>query len=319
MGSELKLSRFVHAFDIEDSLALFHSFRVDTVFLPKESRDLLDRLRLGVSPTEARKMFGTKSTKTLTDKYFLVDSSYDEIAELQKCVRKDVSGTYFHTMYLLLAEPCNLDCGYCFFQDEMPVRKTGDRIMKESTAKNALDLFSTWAEKKQPATIILYGGDPLINMRTLKFAISYTDQLVSEGKLHADTVVSIVCNGTLINEDFVEFLKSFGRRVSLGISLDGPRHIHDFWRKDKKKRGSYDRAIAGYTLAKEGGLSPSISCTLAPNNLPEIDAITDWLIEMEPAGMSFNLLADTSKLHMDAKYAEDATNAMIRAFKRLSV
>lgn len=317
MKSTLKLSRFVHLFDIEDSLALFHSFCVDTVFLPKEFRDSLDALKQGVPITEARKMLGAKSVMILVEKHFLVDASLDEMVELRECVRKDVEGTYIHTMYLLLAEPCNLACKYCFFEDGMPVKKTGDRYMKEQTAKNALDLFCSWAEKKQPATILLYGGDPLINMKALKFAITYTDQLVGEGKLHPDSVVSIVCNGTLINQGFVDLLKNFGRRVTLGVSLDGPCHIHDRWRVDKKGGGSYDRAIAGYLLAKAAGINPSISCTLPPDSLGEIDSIVDWIIEMSPAAMSFNLMTDTSILHMDENYAEKATAAMIGAFKQL--
>lgn len=317
MESVLRLSRFVHLFDVEDSLALFHSFRVDTVFLPRESRDSLTILKQGVPMADAKKMLGIRSVNLLVEKRFLVEGSFDEVSELRKCANKSVEGTYIHTMYLLLAEPCNLDCSYCFFEDGMPVKRVGDRFMKEQTAKNALDLFSVWAEKNQPASILLYGGDPLINMKALRYAITYTDRLVNEGRLHPETLVTIVCNGTLISQRFVEFIKQYKHRVRLGVSLDGPRHIHDRWRVDKKGRGSYDRALAGYLLAKDAGLIPSISCTLTPDSLADIDEITDWIIEMSPSAMSFNLMTDTSELHMDDDYAQEATTAMIKAFRRL--
>lgn len=317
MGT-LRFSRFVHMFDVGDSIALFHSTNVDTLFVPKTASEVINVLRQGRPKTELEGVFGRRQLQKLVKRGFIVAGECDEAQEINRLVKQDVEGVYLHTIYLLLAEPCNLRCSYCFFEDRMPTKRLGDRYMKEATLKNALDRFSTWATtSNQPATVLLYGGDPLMNMPALRYAIGYTDELARSGRLHLESSVAIVCNGTLINKDFVEFVGRYEDRTSLSVSLDGPPQLHDKWRVDADGKGTYARSLTGYRLAQEAGLSPSISCTLAPDNLDEIDAITDWLIELHPNGMSFNMMTDTSVIHVDSAYARNATEAMIRAFMRL--
>lgn len=317
MGKMLRLSRFVHSFDVEDSIALFHSINIDTLFVPNTAKEVIEELKQARPGASLRDLFGKKQLADLIKRGFIVGESHNEADDIKRLVEEDVVGVYLHTIYLLLSEPCNLHCGYCFFEDQMPTKRSGDRYMRLETVKNALDRFSEWAAPNQPATVLLYGGDPLMNMPALRYAISYTDELAKSQRLHPESSVAIVCNGTLINGKFVEFVGQHRDRVSLSVSLDGPKELHDKWRVDTKDRGSYDRALAGYRLAQEAGLKPAISCTLPPDNLSEIERVIDWLIDLRPNGMSFNMMTDTSEIHVDQAYASGATSAMIRAFVRL--
>lgn len=317
MGKLLRLSRFVHSFDVEDSIALFHSINIDILFVPNTARGIISELQQVMQKTDLEDIFGQRQLSQLIKRGFIIAQNYDEVGEIERLVEKDVLGVYLHTIYLLLSEPCNLQCGYCFFEDQMPQKRLGDRYMREATVKNALDCFATWATPKQPATVLLYGGDPLMNMPALRYAIAYTDELSKSRLLHPESSVAVVCNGTLIGKDFADFVGQYKDRVSLSVSLDGPWELHDKWRVDGRGKGTYTRALAGYRLAQEVGLKPAISCTLPPDNLSEIDKIIDWLIELRPNGMSFNMMTDTSVIHVDGTYASNATSAMIEAFIRL--
>jgi uncharacterized protein len=56
-------------------------------------------------------------------------------------------------------------------------------------------------------------------------------------------------NGMLINDDWCSLFKRWGIRI--GISIDGPKEIHDAHRVDRSKRGTYDRVMRGIAKLQE--------------------------------------------------------------------
>jgi uncharacterized protein len=67
---------------------------------------------------------------------------------------------------------------------------------------------------------------------------------------------SIQTNATLITPEWAEFLKANGFNV--GVSLDGPREIHDAARVDARGRPTFDRVVAGIELLREAGVPFSV-------------------------------------------------------------
>jgi len=63
---------------------------------------------------------------------------------------------------------------------------------------------------------------------------------------------SIQTNGTLLTDEWCQFLKQNNWLV--GISIDGPKEIHDVFRKDASGRGSFDRVMAGIRLLQKHGV-----------------------------------------------------------------
>ncbi|MFV1005259.1 radical SAM protein, partial [Klebsiella pneumoniae] len=59
-------------------------------------------------------------------------------------------------------------------------------------------------------------------------------------------------NGTLLDDDWGRFLKEHGFLV--GISIDGPREMHDAYRVDKGGKGSFDRVMHGLSALRENGV-----------------------------------------------------------------
>jgi uncharacterized protein len=59
-------------------------------------------------------------------------------------------------------------------------------------------------------------------------------------------------NGTLLNDDWCRFLKA--ENFLVGISIDGPEHLHDAYRLDRKGQPTYRKVIRGIELCKKHGV-----------------------------------------------------------------
>jgi uncharacterized protein len=59
-------------------------------------------------------------------------------------------------------------------------------------------------------------------------------------------------NGTLLDDEWGEFLGAHGFLV--GLSIDGPRRLHDTFRVDKKQNATFDRTMAGLAILKKHGV-----------------------------------------------------------------
>jgi uncharacterized protein len=67
---------------------------------------------------------------------------------------------------------------------------------------------------------------------------------------------SIQTNGTRITPEWARFLRV--NDVSVGVSLDGPRAIHDRYRRYASGRGSFDDVLAGMNMLQEYGVDHSV-------------------------------------------------------------
>ena len=145
----------------------------------------------------------------------------------------------------LLAKPtgaiCNLDCTYCFFLSK-------EMLYPGSRFRMADDLLETYlrqlieAHARSPEVAVAWqGGEP--TMMGLEF-FRRSVELAEELRLpHQRLVYTIQTNGTLLDDEWGAFFKEHDFLV--GLSIDGPREIHDAFRVDKGGKGSFDRVMAG--------------------------------------------------------------------------
>lgn len=145
----------------------------------------------------------------------------------------------------LLAKPtgaiCNLDCEYCFFLSK-------EMLYPGSRFRMADDLLETYlrqlieAHARSPeVTVAWQGGEP--TMMGLEFFRRSVELAERHRMPHQRIVYTIQTNATLIDDEWAGFFKEAGFLV--GVSIDGPREIHDTYRVDKGGKGSFDRVMAG--------------------------------------------------------------------------
>jgi uncharacterized protein len=157
---------------------------------------------------------------------------------------------------LKVASRCNLDCAYCY------VYNKGDDSWRDRPALMPEEVFEAAVERirrhceasKQTRLVVLFhGGEPLL-VGPRRFS-RCCERLRSalEGVVEATIVVQT--NGVLIDARWTEvFIR---HSVSVGVSIDGPRHLHDAYRVDHRGRGSYDCVTVGVRHLLEAELPVS--------------------------------------------------------------
>jgi len=133
---------------------------------------------------------------------------------------------------------CNLKCKYCFYHDVAENRLTAnygmmDTGLLEEIVKKALEYAD------QVCTFAFQGGEP--TLRGLDF---YKKLIEFENKYNIKNVKInnvLQTNGLMIDEEWAAFLEE--NKFLVGISLDGPKEIHDLNRLGINGEGSFNRAM----------------------------------------------------------------------------
>lgn len=164
---------------------------------------------------------------------------------------------------LHVSNVCNLNCLYCYAHDN----ETTKDVMELDIMKKSIDRF--FELKKDYIKIEFHGGEPLLQYKTIKEGCKYAKLISKETNKKVE--FSMQSNLTFLNEECLEFLKEYG--VQLRISLDGPRQINDFYRKDLSGKGTYDRVKENLDILNRNGIYPEVVSVVTNKNI-------DKLIEM---------------------------------------
>jgi len=154
----------------------------------------------------------------------------------------------------LLAKPtgavCNLDCTYCFFLSK-------EMLYPGSRFRMADDLLETYlrqlieAHARAPEVVVAWqGGEPtMMGLDFFRRSVELAGAMKRPGQ---QIVHTIQTNGTLIDDDWAEFFAEHGFLV--GLSIDGPREIHDTYRVNKAGRGSFGQVMNGLAVLRRHGV-----------------------------------------------------------------
>jgi uncharacterized protein len=166
----------------------------------------------------------------------------------------------------LLAKPtgavCNLDCSYCFFLSK-------EMLYPGSRFRMADELLETYlrqlieAHAGAPEVMIAWqGGEPtLMGLDFFRRSVELTEQHLAPGQR---AVITIQTNGTLLDAEWCEFFKE--NDVLVGISIDGPREIHDAFRVNKGGKGSFDEVMRGLGHLRAAGVDWNVLTTVHAMN-----------------------------------------------------
>jgi serine-type anaerobic sulfatase-maturating enzyme len=156
------------------------------------------------------------------------------------------AATGFH----LLAKPtgavCNLDCNYCFFLSKESLYP-GSRFRMSEDLQEAYIRQLLEAHSAAPEVVVAWqGGEPtLMGLEFFRSAIEIEHRYVRPGQTVVNTIQT---NGTLIDDAWAAFFKEHDFLV--GISIDGPREIHDRYRVDKGGKPTFERVRVGLERLK---------------------------------------------------------------------
>ncbi|MCX5900879.1 MAG: anaerobic sulfatase maturase [Proteobacteria bacterium] len=130
--------------------------------------------------------------------------------------QKQSSAQGIHVVAKPIGPACNLNCEYCFYLEKQALFSEGEQY--EPTLLG-IDFFRRVIELQRP----------FLKQKTISN--------------------SLQTNGTLLTDEWCAFLKANGFMV--GISLDGPKEIHDRYRRDRSGNGTFDTVMQGLRLLQK--------------------------------------------------------------------
>ncbi len=144
---------------------------------------------------------------------------------------------------------CNMNCTYCFYLEkealfpEARVHRMSDEILKEMVKQ-------VMRQGGQQVNFGWQGGEPmLMGRKFFEAAVQYQARFGRPGQVVGN---GLQTNGTLVDEDFARFLAD--AQFLVGLSLDGPEHVHDKYRHFKGQQPSWQRVAKARDILLHHGV-----------------------------------------------------------------
>ncbi len=161
----------------------------------------------------------------------------------------------------LLAKPtgaaCNLDCAYCFFLDKEALYPGSKFRMSETLLEQYIRQLIE-SHQENTVNIAWQGGEPtLMGLEFFRRALALAEKHRRPGMTFLHTMQT---NGTLVDDEWAAFFKEHD--FLIGISLDGPRELHDIYRLDKGGKPTFDKVLRGVRLLQKHGVEFNVLTTV---------------------------------------------------------
>lgn len=178
---------------------------------------------------------------------------------------------------LNVSSSCNLSCSYCYaargnFEGAQP------QPMSWDVARAAIDGLLDRADPGAPITIGFMGGEPFVNRRLIHQSVNHAAAAGQQRGL--DLRFSVTTNGTLLQEDDLQMLRS--HRFAVTVSVDGDARTQERMRPlVNGKQGSHamlSQAIAPL-LSQPGKAQVAARVTVSRFNLDLMRAF-DAIVQM---------------------------------------
>src|SRR3984957_16084723 len=187
---------------------------------------------------------------------------------LAATIAQDAMPRAFHAMAKPISSTCNLDCTYCYYlsKENLAGGPVTGRMSDEM-----LELFIQQyiAGVNGPEVVFSWqGGEPTL------LGLDFYRKVVAFEKKHAKPGQKIQndlqTNGTLLDDEWCAFLKE--NHFLVGLSIDGPREIHDHYRVTKGGKPPFDKVFAAAKLLNRYGVAfNTLTCVHRFNGRKPLD------------------------------------------------
>ena len=150
----------------------------------------------------------------------------------------------------LMAKPigavCNLNCSYCYYlEKELLYENRKSYQMSDQLLERFVKEYIE-AQPTPNVSFTWHGGESLLrDVEFYKKALRY-QKMYAKGRQVENCIQT---NGVLLNDDWCEFFAE--NNFLVGVSIDGPEHCHDIYRKNKGGKGTFREVMRGIELLKK--------------------------------------------------------------------
>ena len=146
---------------------------------------------------------------------------------------------------------CNLGCRYCYYSDVADGAKMSLPVL-EATIRSYAE-----ACEGPELQFLWHGGEPLLMGLDFYRKALELERRYAGGR---PVVNSLQTNGTLITDEWAAFFRE--NDFLVGLSIDGPRDLHDRYRRDRGDGPSFDRVLAGWNRLHDAGVEVNTLTTV---------------------------------------------------------
>lgn len=175
---------------------------------------------------------------------------------------------------------CNINCTYCYLPD-----RDNKHVIAQSTVERLFEQIFTAGWACPEITVVWHAGEPLVvPVEFYREAFTTIERLRPRG---TRVKHSFQTNGTLIDAAWCALFKEWDAGV--GVSLDGPRELHDLNRRTRNGKGTFDRTIAGVRCLRENAVPFHVISVLSRASLGMPDALLDFYLSEGIDQVCFNV------------------------------
>ena len=187
--------------------------------------------------------------------------------------------------FTLLIKPtgsdCNIDCKYCFYKNRAPEIGQGKQRMNDEVLEK---MVADYVQLRLPVSGFAWqGGEPmLMGLDFYKKVVELQKKYGTDGQVISN---SMQTNAILINDEWARFFSE--NKFLIGISIDGPKELHDYYRKDFSGSGTFDRVMRAIQNCKKHKAEFNTLTLVNNKTADHPDHIFDFLIENNIRYMQF--------------------------------
>lgn len=176
---------------------------------------------------------------------------------------------------------CNINCTYCY----LPNREIRGLMTYEVLESVIKKILRSKYFVSNELTFLWHAGEPLV--AGLKFYEKVVSLCEKHNIFSRNINHQIQTNATLIDDKWCTFFKK--NNFHIGVSLDGPKFIHDQCRVTRNGAGTFDETMKGIHLLHSHGIVTGIISVLTRNSLSFVDDIYDFFFKENLHYIGFNI------------------------------
>lgn len=295
---------YIYRYEIGNVISLFHPINMATLYVNKSL--------LG---NEEKLYDMIKESAYGEDWIVSSDFLYDDY--IKKIISKIDSQTIdIRTLKMFTTTKCNLNCTYCLIEKNLEHRGIGHHNLEIKDGLEVLRSFSKLAMQQKPSkkTIMLYGGEPLINKENLFSFIEYIRETEKQGLFNGEVEIVLESNGTLVTKSIAQFLKR--HNVFIIVSIDGIPKVHNRYRKKKDLSDSYEEAKRGFDILINEGCTAVVSSVFTDEYAQNVEECIGHMTEViKPKSIGLNLFHVLEDQEIENDNTDQYYEKYIRSFE----
>jgi uncharacterized protein len=212
-------------------------------------------------------------------------------------------------LLILQANPfCNINCKYCYLPE-----RAANRPMPLQVVEAAVRFVLDGNLVRDRLSVVWHAGEPMVV--PIAFYADAKDRIANTVSGRCPITHSIQTNATMIDQSWCDFLKA--AEFQVGVSLDGPKLLHDANRVTRSGRGTFDQTMRGIRLLQENGIDFHVIAVLTTASLGLADEIIEFFDRIGVSRLGFNV-EEAEGVHTSPSITRDAEMEYVRFLKRFS-